>query len=89
MSDKPTISNARVRQKVRAVLNLQPGRPFSDSMIHEAVNELVGGGVDLSQLRDAIDWNHNQAYIRKQYFEEAEMTGYLITKAGIAQESIK
>ena len=89
MADKPSISNARVRKNIRAVLKLSHGKPQDESMLLEGVNELVGNGVDLSQLRDGIDWNHEHGYIRREYFDELEMMGWFITSSGIAHENIK
>jgi hypothetical protein len=89
MSGKPTVSTGRVRKKVRAALNIQAGSGKDESMLLEMVNELTGGGVSLQELRDAIEWNHGEGYIRSEYDDEAEVTEWFITKAGIQQENIK
>jgi|JFJP01.1.fsa_nt_gi hypothetical protein len=86
---KPRVSPGRVRKAVRDVLAMQEGEPLGEAPMLEGVNELVGGGVDLTQLRDALEWNHSEAFVRKEYVEEAELDGWVITKAGINHDRIK
>jgi hypothetical protein len=86
---KQRISNGRVRQKVREVLLMQDGEVLSEGPMLEAINELVGGGVDLTQLRDAIEWNHSEAFVRKERIDELDLDGWVITKAGINHHRIK
>ena len=88
MADKPTISVGRIRKKLREALNIAPGTGKTETMLLEMVNELVGGGVRLQELRDAIEYNHGEAYIRSEYDKEAEATEWYITRAGIAQENV-
>jgi hypothetical protein len=89
MAGKQRVSVGRVRQKVREVLGMQEGEPLAEKPLLEAVNELVGGGVDLTQLRDACDWNHGESFIRREYVEELDLDGWVITKLGINHERIK
>lgn len=86
---KQRVSNGRVRQKVRTVLRMQEGEPLAEEPLLDAVNELVGGGVDLTQLRDAIEWNHGEAFVRRERIDELELDGWVITKAGINHDRIK
>ncbi len=86
---KPRVSNGRVRQKIREVLRMQSGEPLAEAPLLEAVNELVGGGVDLTQLRDGIEWNHSEAFVRRERIDELELDGWVITKAGINHDRIK
>jgi hypothetical protein len=86
---KQRISNGRVRQKIREVLRMQDGEPLAVAPMLEAVNELVGGGVDLTQLRDALEWNHGEAFVRSEEIDELELKGWVITKAGINHDRIK
>ena len=78
-----------MRQKIREALNIRPGSGKTESMLEEMVNELVGGGVSLQEIRDAIKWNHDQVFIRSEYDDEAEVTEWFITGLGIEQENIK
>ena len=89
MNGKPIVSTARIRQKIREALNISAGTGKTESMLREMVNELVGGGVSLQELRDGIEWNHGESYIRSHYDKEAEVTEWFITKDGIRQENIK
>ncbi len=83
------VSPARARKAVREVLAMQDGEPLHEKPMLDAVNELVGGGMDLTALRDAIEWNHGEAFVRKEYVAEAELDGWVITKAGINHDRIK
>lgn len=86
---KPVVSAARLRKKIREALNISPGTGKTEAMLLEMVNELVGGGVSLQELRDGMEYNHGEAFIRSGYDKEAEVTEWFITKAGIQQENIK
>lgn len=71
------------------MLAAQDGDPISESQLLAKTNYLVGGGLDLSQLRDALEWNHSEAYVRSEYIREADMTSWFITQAGINHDRIK
>lgn len=86
---KPSVSIGRVRQKIREALNIRPGSGKTERMLDEMVNELVGGGVSLQEIRDALKWNHEQGFVRSEYDDEAEVTEWFITGRGIEQENIK
>lgn len=86
---KPTVSTARIRKKIRTALNIQAGSGKTEGILLEMVNELVGGGVSLQELRDGMEWNHGEAYIRSAYDKQADETEWFITAAGIQQENIK
>jgi hypothetical protein len=89
MPKNQRVSPGRVRKAVREVLAMQEGEPLGERPLHDAVNELTGGGVDLTHLRDALEWNHSEAFIRSEYVEEADLDGWVITKAGINHDRIK
>lgn len=86
---KPVLSLERARKKVREFLKLADGNPQTEEQIREGVSELVGREVSLQEIRDAMEWNHSKAFIRSEWVDEAEKTGWFITKAGIAQENLK
>ncbi len=71
------------------MLAAQEGAPLEEAQLLTKVNYLVGGGVDFSQLRAAMEWNHNEAYIRSEYDDELEITAWYITKAGINHDRIQ
>jgi hypothetical protein len=86
---KPAHSKGRIRQKVREVLNIRPGFGKTERMIHEGVNELLGGGVSLEELREAVEYNVSERMARSEYLTEAEETIWLITAEGQAKENIR
>jgi len=89
MAGKRRVADAIVRRKIREVLKMQEGEPLTEEAMLESVNRLTCGGVDLTQLREAIEWNHSQAYVSSIYVDELDLDGYLITKAGINHDNIK
>ncbi len=89
MTGKPTVSVGRIRKKIREALNIRAGTGKTEEMLLEMVNEMVGGGVSLQELRDGIEWNHAAAFIRSEWNDQAEETEWFITPDGIAQENIK
>lgn len=89
MAGKPRVSPGEARKAVRDVLAAQEGDPISEAQLFTKINYLVGGGLDLSQLREAMEWNLAEAYIRSEYIKEADMTSWFITRAGINHDRIK
>jgi len=89
MPRSPRVSPGEVRKAVRDVLALQEGEPLAEAPMLVKVNRLVGGGVDLTALRDALEWNHGEAFIRSEFVEEADLDGWVITKEGINHDRIK
>ena len=77
---------AVIRRKVREALNMAPGYGKSEGQLLELVRELSGGPVDLQDLRDARDWNHEQGYVRREREDESEQLLWYITPAGIAKQ---
>lgn len=61
----------------------------TEAVLQEAVNDLVGGGVSLQELRDGIEWNHGESFIRSEYEDEAEETQWFLTPAGKAKINFK
>lgn len=71
------------------MLAAQDGDPISEAQLLTKTNYLVGGGLDLSQLREALEWNHAEAYVRSEYIKELDLTSWFITQAGINHDRIK
>jgi hypothetical protein len=86
---KPIISKGMVRRKVREVCNMASGHGKTEEMLLEFVNELTGGGVDIQMLRDALEWNLSEGFLRYDENTETEETEWFITRAGQAEEGIK
>jgi len=87
MANKSSIPVGILRRKVREVLNMQPGFGKTEAMLAEYVPELAGGPVSLQELRDAMEWNHEQSYIRSVDDKETDSILWYIP-AGIAQQRI-
>lgn len=86
MSDFPI---GMLRRAVRDVCNIRPGYPKTEEVIVSGVNSLLGGGVSLQEIRDAIEFNHSERFIRSEKDKESETTGWFITAAGQAHDKIK
>ena len=78
-----------IRKSVREVLNMRPGFGKTEDQLLDFVNELIGGGVTLQDLRDAVEWNLYKTYVRSRRDDEAEETLWFITAEGIAKEETK
>jgi DNA-binding transcriptional regulator YdaS (Cro superfamily) len=78
-----------IRQRVREAINTRPGFGKTEAVVVQAVNVLLGGGVSLQEVRDAIEWNHSERFIRSERDEENEVTVWKITPEGQAKESIR
>ncbi|RYD19906.1 MAG: hypothetical protein EOP88_17105 [Verrucomicrobiaceae bacterium] len=79
----------RIRQKVREVINMRAGFGKTEAQVLEFVNDLLGGGVNLQDVRDAIEWNHTEGYLRRHEDKELEVVQWFITTEGQAKENIK
>ncbi len=76
------------RRKVREVCNLAPGYGKTEAVLLEKVNELGGGGCDLSLLRAAIEWNHSEDYVRRETNADTDEVEWFITPHGQAKERL-
>jgi hypothetical protein len=65
------------------------GQPKTEAMLLEFVNELTGGGVDIQMLRDAIEWNLGEGFIRYEDNARTEERDWFITQAGLNENRIK
>ena len=84
------VSAGMVRRKIREVLNMRPGRGKTEDVLLEFVNELCGGGVDVQMLRDGLEWNLGEAFVRYADKNETESgeKEWFITRAGQEHENI-
>ena len=85
---KPTASKQMIRRKIREVLDLARGYGKTEKVLLESVNDLIGGEVGLQELRDGMEWNLGENYIRSHYDQEAEETHWFITPAGQARQRV-
>lgn len=89
MPKTPRVSPGEIRKAIRDVLSMQAGEPLAEEPMLKKVNRLVGGGVDLTMMRDAIEWNHSEALVRSEEIEELDLKGWVITHKGINHDRIK
>ena len=84
-----TISNGTMRLYVRETCAMAQGYGCTEEMIYDAVNERVPGKADLTQVRDAVEWNVSKNYLRRQKNEDTDDFEWVITQDGIAKDRIK
>lgn len=82
-------TKGRIRKLARETVAMTPGWGHTEEMLRTAVDERVAGRVDLSDLRDALEWNHGENYLRSKDNEDTDEKEYFITESGLAKESIK
>ena len=87
MATTPNPLSILLRTKVREVLNLAPGFPKSERMTLQLVNQLMGGGISIQEVRDAMEWNLERRYIRSE-LDDDKLVLWYITEAGQAQQRI-
>jgi hypothetical protein len=88
MAAKPTITPGILRRKIREVLNMAPGYGKTEAMLLEFVNELTGGGVTADLLKQGLEWNLSNEYVRSAVNADTDELEWKITKHGIAHEEI-
>lgn len=84
------ISLKRIRQYVRQVA--VASRPYgcTEESFRDQVAEMASmprGEIDLTDLRDAIEWNVGENYLRRYRDDEAENYLWKATPKAIAHES--
>lgn len=65
------------------------GYGCTEGMIHQGVNERVPGKANISDVREAIEWNVAKDYIRRRKNEDTDEYEWVITEQGKAKEAIK
>jgi hypothetical protein len=89
MAAKPTVPNGMGRAKIREVLNMAPGYGKTEDMLHERVGILCGGGVSIEQIREWLEWNLAEDYVRREENQDTDEIEWYITEHGQAKERIK
>jgi hypothetical protein len=78
----------KLRELVRAALNLAQGYWFNDAMLVRAVNNMLPKEAKESEVLQAAEWNLGKEYIDTRKNDDTDQREWKITKAGIAKESI-
>jgi len=60
----------------------------TERMLQDAVNTRVPGKVDLTDLREAREWNHGKEYLKSKTNEDTDEVEFFITEKGLAKEEI-
>jgi len=81
---KPTVSIRRQRKAIRDALRIRPGIGKTERVLLDMVNELVGGGISLQELRDGLEYCLSEKHVRSKYNNEAEEDEWFITQEGLA-----
>jgi hypothetical protein len=76
------VRTAILRKKVREVLAMAPARRFTEQMILDGVNELIADKAEMSEIRRAIDWNHESGYIEYKYNRDYDRDEWFLTERG-------
>jgi hypothetical protein len=79
---RPVVSVGRVRRAIRRALKIRPGTGKSEGILLEMVNELVGGGVSLQELRDGLEFCQGEHQVRSVFNKEVEQDEWFITDHG-------
>lgn len=82
-------SKGKIRKLVREFVCMAKGYGCTEEMIHQGVNERVPGDANITEVREAIEWNVAEDYMRQRENEDTEETEYVITGKGEAKEAIK
>ncbi len=82
-------SKGTVRLYVRETCAMAEGYGCTLEMICDAVGGRLPGGADLTQVRDAIEWNVSKNYLRHRVNEDTDEHEWLITQDGLAKGRIK
>ena len=76
------------RNYVRECVAMANGYGCTEEMIFDSVNERVPGKADLSEVRDAVEWNLGKNYIKRRKNEDTEEYEWIITEDGKAKEAV-
>jgi hypothetical protein len=78
-----------VRDAVREVLYIADGSKRTEEQILRGVRRLIGDEVTLQEVRDAMEFNLGEAFIRSAYDRMEEVNHWFITKRGQDQQRIQ
>lgn len=78
-----------IRRYVREFVAMAKGYGCTEDAIYDSVNQRVPGKADLSQVRQAVEWNLAKDYIRGGENQDTDEYEWKITSEGIAKESIQ
>lgn len=81
-------TKGQLKRYVRDVCSLAKGYGVTEKFMHDSINQLVPAGVEIDDLREAVEWNVSQGFVKRAKNEDTEDFEWSITKAGIAKDNI-
>lgn len=79
------MKTALYRRYIREVLRLSAPYPMTEQQIRDAVDGLLPGPCDLSELRSGMEWNLAKDYIRASENEDTDEEEWRLTDLGAAK----
>lgn len=81
------MARPQLRKKVReALMALPQGRRITLKILTDLVNELLAVEASADEVRDAVNWNHDQGFVGRIHNDELEQDEWYLTKAGREHE---
>lgn len=81
-------NKALIKKYVRDVCSLAKGYGVTEEFMHDAISSLVPAGVEMDEMREAVEWNVSQGFVKRTYNDDTEAHEWSITKAGIAKDNV-
>lgn len=89
-SGRPRITAARGRVLVREVLNMGQGYGYTEDALLDGINGLASPAeAKWSEVREWVEWNHQNDYLRTEFSEDLDEDLHFITKEGVAKQALK
>jgi hypothetical protein len=83
------IPKTMIRNAVREALNMAAGFGKNERMLHYMVNTITGDKIPLQDLRDAMDYNLSEHYIRSKEDKDADEVLWYLTPEGRAKLNLE
>jgi hypothetical protein len=78
-------SKGQLRKLIREILAMASPYGVTEKMLKDSVDERVPGKVDLTDLREALEWNHSEEYLRSKKNPDTDEVEYFATPKGMAK----
>ena len=89
-SRRPRITKVRGRVLVREVLNMGQGYGYTEDALLDGINGLASPAeAQRSEVREWLEWNHRNDYLRTEFSEDLDEDLHYITKEGVAKQAVR
>jgi hypothetical protein len=85
----PVVPQPLLREKVREVMALAPGRKFTESMLLDAINRIIPFDAAAEDIRLAVEWNHESGFIDYSFNRDEDRDEWKLTERGREKEGLK